>query len=173
MSTSYKIIELVKAHMSNEFLTASDTDAAKALGLSRTAVSSYKAGRDVMSTDTFARANELLKLPPAETIDITLTLQMEATKSDSTRAMLGSMRTLAKAFADHAKKSAAAILAAVFGLTMFHPSDAYARARVSDHADAIYIMRSRNRRRRERAKNWNRFHDCPVIGGGFDAHTYA
>jgi hypothetical protein len=79
MNASYHVIELVKRHISNQYLRASDTDAARALLLSRTAVSAYKAGRDVMSLQTLECAQTLLNLPPNELVELSLALSIEAT----------------------------------------------------------------------------------------------
>lgn len=62
INTSYKIVEMVRQKISSPYVTASDTAVAKVLGVSRQAVSAYKAGRDVMSTSTLAQVNQVLQL---------------------------------------------------------------------------------------------------------------
>lgn len=78
MNTSYRIVELVKRKISTEFVTASYTDVAGALRVSRAAISSWKTGRDVMSQETLERAQELLKLPNDELLDYSLGLALDA-----------------------------------------------------------------------------------------------
>lgn len=82
MSTSYHVINLVREKISNEYVRASDTAVAKALGISRAAVSAYKSGRDNMSLETLQAANRILKLEVAELSELAISLIAEALPYD-------------------------------------------------------------------------------------------
>lgn len=77
MNASYHVVDLVRKKISNEYVTASDTEVANALGISRAVVSAYKRGV-VMSAETLEKAQEILKLPPGELWEISTCLTLES-----------------------------------------------------------------------------------------------
>ncbi len=79
---SYMIVNLVRKRISTEYVTASDTEVADALDVSRQLVSGYKNGRDVMSVETLDRAQRILELPRDELADYALVL-LEAAKPEA------------------------------------------------------------------------------------------
>ncbi len=140
MSTSYRIIERVKRAISNDFLTASDTDVARVLKISRAAVSAYKHGKDCMSLETLLRANAVLKLDRIELADVALELQCQLTPK--ARAIWEAQRWLI----DQAKKHVAVILIAVLGVSgAAIPEVSHAAA--SDQS--IHYAKSRRRRKQD------------------------
>lgn len=104
-STSYAIVERVRAAISNQFVRASDTEVSRALGITRAAVSAYKSGRSVMGIDTLGRAQELLNLPGLDLARLSIELSMDATKEPAARRVLDALR-------DSLRGSAASILLA-------------------------------------------------------------
>jgi len=116
MFSSYRVIELVRKAISTEYLKASDTDVAKAIGISRASVSAYKTGREVMSHETLGRANVLLKLPEAEIAGIGFDLLLESARTDNERAIYKSMRDMARHVRHWAKTHTASILLVALGL---------------------------------------------------------
>lgn len=110
MFTSYRVIDMVRKKISTEHLTASDTDVARAIGLSRAAVSAYKTGRDIMTHETLARANELLKLPDLDIANIGFDLLLERARTDNERAIYRSMRDIARYARTWVKSRASSIL---------------------------------------------------------------
>lgn len=80
---SYEIVNRVRDKISTEYVRASDTEVARALGVSRAAISAYKTGRDVMSSSTFAAAAGLLQLEMGELADLALRLRAEASLNAS------------------------------------------------------------------------------------------
>lgn len=149
MTVSYRVIELVKRRISNEFLKASDNDAAKALGLSRTSVSHYKHGRDVMSQETLHKANEILELPENQLLALSLDLQIEGAKNDNTRGVFTSLREMLRAV--EGKKIASILLASCAMLAHVDDASALGNKGFSAHSPAganfpgMYIMVSRVR----------------------------
>lgn len=107
MTLSYRIVGLVKARISNEFLKASDADAAKALGLSRAAIGDYKHARGVMSAETLGRAQAIIQLSDEEFVDLHLQLAQESAPNAAP------IRDAIRRIMEAAKKSAAAILAVI------------------------------------------------------------
>jgi len=87
MNTSYRIIELVRARMSNEFLTATDTDISKTLGIGRATISSYKHGKSGMSPETLKQANKILQLSDAQMSEYLLAITLEGTSDPQTRSL--------------------------------------------------------------------------------------
>jgi transcriptional regulator with XRE-family HTH domain len=84
---SYRVVNMVREKISTPYVTASDTQVARALGVSRAAVSAYKAGRDVMSSSTLAAANQLLGLGRAELADLAMDLRIDTAINDCEREM--------------------------------------------------------------------------------------
>jgi transcriptional regulator with XRE-family HTH domain len=77
VNTSYRVVELVRSKISSAYVTASDTDVSRVLGVSRAIISAYKHGRNVMSGEMLTKAQDLLQLPDAELFDLMLSLQAE------------------------------------------------------------------------------------------------
>lgn len=96
MFTSYRVIELVRRKISTEHVTASDTQVARAIGISRAAVSAYKTGRDVMTHETLSRANNVLHLSDRELGELGWNLLLESAKTDNEKTVLTAMRTLGR-----------------------------------------------------------------------------
>lgn len=146
----------MKRSIGTEYVTASDTDAARALRVSRAAISAYKAGRDVMSPDTLERAQEILKLPPAELFDYSLALLSEA--SPQTRAVWAAhewMREQARRF-EGFKGGAAAIAIAIACAGLVFPSnpasgEPSSHGHMNDYAKCAVQQR---RRRVRRVADW-------------------
>lgn len=74
---SYRVVNVVRERISTEYVTASDTDVAKALKVSRATISAYKYGRDRMSAETLARAQKLAQLEDAELVDLLFDMVIE------------------------------------------------------------------------------------------------
>jgi predicted transcriptional regulator len=94
MFTSYRVIELVRAKISTPHVTASDTQVARAIGISRAAVSAYKVGRDIMTHETLGRAQELLELPPVDVAAVACDLLLEKARTEQERAIYKSLLAL-------------------------------------------------------------------------------
>lgn len=156
-STSYRIIEYVRKRISNAYVTASDTDVAKAIGVSRAAVSAYKAGRDVMSQDRFMDIHRrFLHLAEDHVLEILAELSADAALDKDLRQAWGRIRD--RVGKKKAGKSAASIvLAGMLVLGGAQRVEAAGEIRTSSAASqlpTIYIMRNSMRRggRRERRR---------------------
>lgn len=97
VSTSYKIIERVRKAISTSYVTASDSQVSKAMGISRASVSAYKVGREVMTHDTLSRANELMKLSNYELGELGWQLLLDRARSDEERSVYAAMRSMGRA----------------------------------------------------------------------------
>jgi len=152
MFTSYRVIELVRAKISTPHVTASDTQVARAIGISRAAVSAYKVGRDIMTHDTLARAQTLLRLEPVDVGALACDLLLERSRTDEERAIFKSLLALVR----RAGTKAASIL--LVGLALLTVGGKASAADVcvglvgNSQIPNLYIMRNWARRRRGLAK---------------------
>ena len=135
MNTSYRVVELVRQRISNEYLTASDTDIAHVLGVSRAAISAYKHGKAVMSPQTLRTAQKFLQLPDEEFDALLLRLTIDGAREPELR----------RAWQRLARQLHAAALAAIVAAGMlFAPTGNQSLAAGSASAE-IYIIRTYSR----------------------------
>ena len=69
-TVSARAVELVRAKISNAVILASDSDVARALGVSRGAVWAYKTGRDSMGDRVLLRVQQAAGLTDLEFIEL-------------------------------------------------------------------------------------------------------
>jgi hypothetical protein len=164
MSTSYQVIDRVRRAISTQHVTASDTDVARALGISRAVVSAYKVGKTVMSHDTLAKAHELAQFERDELADFVLMLSADAAATPAGRALLNAQRYLT----EYAKRFPAGpvVMAVLLCLACLSPGTTYAREMNAVLAGGLYIMRTMLRR------TWARVmrvasppHEAPLLCG--------
>jgi|SRR5581483_9070169 len=152
MSTSYRVIELVRKAISTEYVTASDTQVARAMGISRASISAYKLGREVMSHEMLSRANVLMKLSNYQLGELGWQLLNERARSDQERSVYAAMRAAGRAIAR------SVLLAAAIGLGAGAlPSQHVRSAELGGTSPAVYIMVNRKRklfRRLKRLEPW-------------------
>lgn len=137
---AYRVVELVRAHIGTAYVQATDTDVARALGLSRNAISEYKKGRSKMAPATVARAIELLAGSAHEATPLLQELMTEQAHSEPE----GAVWRLFMQIAESAKGKAAAlalVAAVVTAGTLYAPESNQAVAASFD-APAIYIIRT-------------------------------
>lgn len=147
---SYNVVEMVREKISTQYVVASDTEVARAMGVSRAAVSAYKAGRNVMSIETLLRANKLLNLPDAWLVDFSLDLLAEDAKSDDARRLWKAVRKLVIGLQRGAGTKAAAILLTCMGALALHSprADAAPTQGRADAASTVYYDKFRQWLRR-------------------------
>lgn len=163
MLTSYRIVELVRKHISNTYVRASDTEVAKALGVSRAAISAWKSGRDIMSHELLITAAGLAKLDQAQLWELFFALEIERAKEspaqqDFWRGIRQATRAWGEIAAQAARSKASAValamLAAGSAAGLVAPAPANAAESVQLRLDSqhtpVCIMRSRRRDRRRR-----------------------
>src|SRR5581483_98572 len=138
MSTSYRVIELVRKAISTEYVTASDTQVARAMGISRASISAYKLGREVMSHEMLSRANVLMKLSNYQLGELGWQLLNERARSDQERSVYAAMRAAGRAIAR------SVLLAAAIGLGAGAlPSQHVRSAELGGTSPAVHIMSNR------------------------------
>lgn len=143
MNSSYRVVELVRAKISNEYVTASDTDIARVLSVSRAAVSSYKHEKNVMSVETLAKAQEVLELPQQDYFDLMLALTAEGTHDPSLQDTWVRLHRFVRSAIKHSGSRAAAWLMAVMvaaGMNLASPGNQAIAS--SFDAEKICIIRS-------------------------------
>jgi transcriptional regulator with XRE-family HTH domain len=142
VNTTSRVIELVRAKIGTPYVTASDTDISRALGLSRTAVSSYKHGKHVMSLDTLAQAQEILQLPKQEYFDLMLALSAEGTTNPTLQESWGQLHRLVRGALKGSKAASwIAALAMVAAGTFYASPQNVAHAAISTHQEyTLYAL---------------------------------
>lgn len=147
LPTSYRVVELIRAKISNKYLRASDTEISRVLAVSRAAISAYKGGRAVMGLSTLSRAQDVLDLPGRELAAIQADLAVEAATTPEARRILTAVRDAVRGVAASILLALAILAGSAFGLG----NTARAAPSSADHSrDGLYIMRMLRRRRRRR-----------------------
>lgn len=147
MTISYRIVELIRKTISNDFLTASDTDVARVLGLGRATVSAYKHDRAVMSPETLQLAQKVLQLPEKDFDELLLALTIEGTREPE-------LRSAWKRLQKTISRSAAAVVAAIVAAAAL--SGAPSNQAIAAFSNGSNGMLCEVRKRRRRAA-WARF----------------
>jgi transcriptional regulator with XRE-family HTH domain len=112
VNTSFRVVELVRQKIGSEYITASDADVSRVLGVSRTTISNYRHGKIVMSLDTFAEAQQLLQLPEQQALECMLALSAEGSASSQLQALWHAMQKTVKKLGNRAAGYALAMVAA-------------------------------------------------------------
>lgn len=172
MSThSYRVCERVRDAIGTEYVTASDTDVADALEVSRAAISGYKNGHNIMGADVLARAAVLAKLDELEVYEISIILAAEASsKSPEARALWDSNLKISKYIMGKARelknwkgggKAPSILLACMAAFASVEDARALENKAFSRTAlpaelpsNVYYVMSSRVRRRLRKALDW-------------------
>jgi len=139
MFTSYRIAEMVRKHISNQYVTASDKDVASALGITRASVSAYKHGKAVMSSATAAKACQLIGIEGWEAGELLSRLMDEQSRTDAEHAVWKNIMRVCMA----AKNKAAALVLAIVAagtLSALPPNQAHASAS-ADSDYTLYVLR--------------------------------
>ncbi len=136
---AYRVVELVRAHIGTAYVTASDADVARALGVSRNAITEYKRGRSKMAPATAARALELLQGSAHEATPLLRELMDEQAHSEPEGAIWRALMQVAEAVRG---KAAALVLAIVAAGTLYAPESNQALAGVLDGPGyTLYVPR--------------------------------
>lgn len=138
LTASYRVIERVRQKISTQWVQASDTRISKLLGISRTSVSAYKHGRDVMSIDTLARAQEILELPGPELAALSIELSKEGTKNPGALKVLEAMLEAVRGHAASILLGAVGLITALQVFDLSSHSEALAGFGLIDF---VFIMR--------------------------------
>jgi transcriptional regulator with XRE-family HTH domain len=153
MNTSYRVVELVRRKISNEHLTASDTDISRVLDVSRAAISAYKHERNTMSVDTLAKAQELLQLPEQQYYELILQLSAEGNASGD---LQGFWQWVKRAVKEN-RVAGFALAVMVAAGTLFAPTGKLEAAALSSGLTDIHYANARKRRLRALARKFSSF----------------
>jgi hypothetical protein len=154
VNTSFRVVELVRQKIGSEYLTASDADVSRVLGVSRTTISSYRHGKSVMSLDTFALAQEVLQLPEQQAFEFMLQLSAEGSASSQLQGLWQSMHKAVKRVGTRVGALALAMLAAG---TIFAPTGKLEASALSSQLTDIHYANARKRRLRALARKFSSF----------------
>jgi transcriptional regulator with XRE-family HTH domain len=147
-SVSWRAVELVRRKISNVVITASDSDVARAIGVSRGAIWGYKSGRDSMSHDTLLRVQNIAQLSEAEFTDLLFDLLLEGNPPDANflRKAKKAMHRAMKKYGNPA--SVLFVLCLLIGLGSPTRSEAYTVAAEGAAPSNTYYGKSRRKLRR-------------------------
>lgn len=138
---------MVRKRISNLFVTASDSDVARALGVSRGAIWAYKTGRDSMGEQVMLRVQQVGQLSEVEFTDLMFDLLIESNPPDVTflrKAKKKIGRILKRGGGEVASILLAAML--VLGVGSPTPAEAFEAHGQGDVRCYVYYVASRRRR---------------------------
>jgi AcrR family transcriptional regulator len=115
---SYRVVELVRAHIGTPYVRATDSDVSRALGVSRGAIYEYKADKARMSPVTAARALELLGGAAHEATPLLQELMREQARTESEGAIWRYLMRAAEAVRDKAAVALFVVVAATVAAGM-------------------------------------------------------
>jgi plasmid maintenance system antidote protein VapI len=139
---------MVRRRISNVFMNASDSDVARALGVSRGAIWAYKTGRDCMSQDTLLRVQQVAQLTESEFVELMFDVLLEGNPPDAN--FLRKAKKRIGRVLKRAQRGAASILLVGLGL-MTVPRESVASVFDVElvwksQTNILYIMRNWRRR---------------------------
>lgn len=142
MTASYDLVERVRGAIGTRYVTASDSEVARALGVSRATIWGYKAGKQVMSLENFAAACELAGLPEQDVMELFGRLILESAGTDRRRQFWQRTMMAIRSAASRGRKAAAAVVLAV-GTAALSGAPAPSQAATGDGPVSVYYGKSR------------------------------
>ena len=138
---SARAVELVRKKISNAFITASDSDVARALGLSRGAVWAYKNGRDCMSHQTLLKVQQVAELNEWELTELMFDILIEGDPPD-VNFLLKAKKRIGRVMRRQARNASSILLAtlALLGLSAL-PGQSARAVDPGDAAASVYYVK--------------------------------